>query len=175
MGIFDLFKKKEPAHTKPSKAASEPSSVKEAPKKEKQARGASLPARGASTPPRTIREEIELAQAKAKKPAGAAVSKKPAAPGMLAYRILLRPIVSEKTTHLHSFNQYVFKVAPVASKMMVKKAIFEVYHEKPVAVKMIWVQGKTLRRGALRGQRSSYKKAIVKMPKGVVLPVYEGV
>lgn len=168
MGIFDLFKKKEPAHTKPSKAASEPSSVKEAPKKEKQARGA-------STPPRTIREEIELAQAKAKKPAGAAVSKKPAAPGMLAYRILLRPIVSEKTTHLHSFNQYVFKVAPVASKMMVKKAIFEVYHEKPVAVKMIWVQGKTLRRGALRGQRSSYKKAIVKMPKGVVLPVYEGV
>ena len=169
MGIFDLFKKKEPAHTKPSKAALEPSkAVKEAPKKEKQARGA-------STPPRTVREEIELAQAKAKKPAGAAVSKKPAAPGMLAYRILLRPIVSEKTTHLHSFNQYVFKVAPVASKMMVKKAIFEVYHEKPVAVKMIWVHGKALRRGAIRGQRSSYKKAIVKMPKGVVLPVYEGV
>ena len=118
---------------------------------------------------KTVREE--LAEHAAKKPAAIKV----AGTSSIAHRILLKPIVSEKSTLLHSKNQYVFKVAPSANKIEIKKAIQEAFHSMPTDVRIIRVQGKEVRRGTQKGRRASYKKAIVKMPAGVTLPIYEGV
>lgn len=92
-----------------------------------------------------------------------------------AHNILLRPVVSEKSTHLHSFNQYVFKVNPRASKNQIAQAMFDTYNARPESVHIIRVAGKKITRGKVKGQRAAYKKAVVKMPKGVTLPIYEGV
>lgn len=146
MSLFDRFKKHEKKHAAPAQ-------------KQKEKAPAVL----------TVRQEQEAAQ----KASGVKVKKYTT--GIVAHRILLKPIVSEKSARLHAYRQYVFKVSPNANKISVKKAIYEAYHEEPASVRIIRVQGKRVVRGTVRGQRSSYKKAIVMMPKGVTLPIYEGV
>ena len=118
--------------------------------------------------PKTVRDELDAV--KKGKP------RKGQTEGVFAHRILLRPVVSEKSAHLHGLNQYIFMITPDANKVSVKKAIFEAYHVEPVDVKIISMKGKKVRhRMTNMGQRKGYKKAIVCMPKGTSLPVYEGV
>lgn len=146
MSLFDRFKKHEKKHA--------------APANEQKAKKAQT---------LTVREEQEAAQ----KASGKKIKKYRT--GVVALKILLKPIVSEKSAHLHTLRQYVFKVAPEVNKIQVKKAIYETYHEEPASVRIVTMQGKRVTRGTVRGRRSSYKKAIVMMPKGVTLPIYEGV
>lgn len=156
MSLFDRFKKHEKKHAAPAKRE-----VKQASPAQNQKAKAPVTL--------TVRQEQEAAQ----KASGTKVKKY--ATGVVAQRILLKPIVSEKSARLHTFRHYVFKVSPNANKISVKKAIYEAYHEEPASVRIIRMQGKRVVRGSVRGQRSSYKKAIVMMPKGVTLPIYEGV
>lgn len=156
MSLFDRFKKHEKKHAAPANRDSRQVTPAQ---KQKEKAPAVL----------TVRQEQEAAQ----KTSGAKVKKYTT--GIVAHHILLKPIVSEKSARLHTFRQYVFKVSPNANKVSVKKAIYEAYHEEPSSVRIIRVQGKHVVRGKVRGQRSSYKKAIVMMPKGVTLPIYEGV
>jgi large subunit ribosomal protein L23 len=92
-----------------------------------------------------------------------------------AYRVLVKPMVTEKATNLSSENQYVFMVDIDANKIDVARAIFEVYGVKPVSINMIKSKGKTVRRGRITGRRKDFKKAIVKLKKGETISVYEGV
>jgi large subunit ribosomal protein L23 len=93
----------------------------------------------------------------------------------MAYRVLVRPMVTEKAANLGTHNQYVFQVALNANKISVAKAIKEVYGISPVAVNIIKMKGKKVSRGQIRGQRSDFKKAIVSLPKGQTINIYEGV
>ncbi len=124
---------------------------------------------------KTVREEREAAEVVKTQKKGAVAATVSATGGMYAHSVLLKPIVSEKTAHLHAFNQYVFKVAPNANKVSVKKAIKETYNADPLEVRIVKVQGKVVMRGREKGYRNSYKKAFIRMPKGVTLPIYEGV
>ncbi len=83
-----------------------------------------------------------------------------------AYRILLRPIVTEKTTRLGHLNQYAFEVAVTANKLEIRKAVQSVYGVTPTDVRVMRILGKPVRgrRGASR--RSSWRKAIVTLKKG---------
>ena len=89
----------------------------------------------------------------------------------VAWRILREPHVTEKSTNLTSFNQYVFKVIGNPSKPEVKKAIEETHgvHVKKVA--KISLPGKKRRRGKHIGWKSGYKKAIVTLRKGESIEV----
>lgn len=89
--------------------------------------------------------------------------------------ILVRALVTEKSAVKQSENKYSFVVANSANKDMVKKAVFEVYGVKPVAVNILNVQGKFIRFGNHYGKRSDYKKAVVTLPKGKTIVVHEGV
>ena len=93
----------------------------------------------------------------------------------MAYRILVKPLISEKAAALGGENKYVFFVATDANKISVKKAIEEVYNVKPIAVNIINMEGKVVRRGRVTGQRKDYKKAIITLKKGDSITVYEGV
>lgn len=149
MSILDRFKKKE----------------------EKKA----LQERGLKSAPKTVREEREEAEAQKSQKKTAVAAKVVATGGTYGHAILLKPVVSEKSAHLHGFNQYVFKVAMTANKVSIKKAIKETYNAEPATVRIIKMQGKTVMRGRTKGFTNSYKKAIITMPKGVTLPIYEGV
>jgi large subunit ribosomal protein L23 len=93
-----------------------------------------------------------------------------------AYRILIRPLVSEKASRQQtSFNQYSFVVANQANKIEIAKAIKAVYGIKPLKVNLSRLDGKIVSRGRTFGQRKNWKKAIVTLPKGKTITLYEGV
>jgi len=92
-----------------------------------------------------------------------------------AFRILVKPLVTEKASVKASENKYFFEVAGKANKIEVAKAIFEVYGIKPLKVNIINHTGKKVRYGRTKGVRSDWKKAIVTLPEGKSINVYEGV
>lgn len=92
-----------------------------------------------------------------------------------SYRVLVKPMVTEKATNLSAVNQYVFMVDNNANKIEVAKAVFDVYGVKPLEVNIIKVKGKKVNRGRITGKRKDFKKAIVSLKKGDSISVYEGV
>lgn len=89
--------------------------------------------------------------------------------------VLLRPMVTEKTTSLMQDNKYTFVVAPSANKIEIRKAVEELFKVKVLDVNTVRVLGKTKRMGRTEGKRSDYKKAIVKLAPGERIEFFEGV
>ncbi len=89
-----------------------------------------------------------------------------------AYRILVRPIVTEKSTLLGKVNQYVFEVAMSANKLEVRKAVKAVYGVEPTDVRVMRIAGKPVRTRTGKSRRSMWRKAIVTLKKGDRLDVY---
>jgi len=115
-------------------------------------------------------EEKETKEAKEK-----ATEEKPARKGKgegevkttVAWRYIVAPHITEKATLLaEKENQYVFKVAPDANKIEIKKAIEELYGVKVEKVRIVKVPKKKRRRGRIEGWRKGYKKAIVEIKEG---------
>lgn len=92
-----------------------------------------------------------------------------------AFRVLVKPLITEKATELGAHNQYAFVVSRAANKIEVAKAIQAVYGVKPLGVNMISMKGKIVTRGRIKGQRKDWKKAIVTLKKGESIKIYEGV
>ncbi|MBI4713940.1 50S ribosomal protein L23 [Candidatus Uhrbacteria bacterium] len=95
--------------------------------------------------------------------------------GKVASDVILKPMVTEKAAHLAAKGQYVFAVSPRATKVQVKNAIRTMYGMTPVSVNMQVVEGKAVRFGRSIGKRKNWKKAIVTLPEGKKIEVYEGV
>ncbi len=89
--------------------------------------------------------------------------------------ILIRPLVTEKATNLNSTGKYVFVVSLKANKIEIAKAVESIYGVKPLQVNLSNVKGKRVARGRIRGQRSNWRKAIVTLPAGKSIKIYEGV
>ena len=77
--------------------------------------------------------------------------------------ILIRPIITEKTSQMMQENKYTFQVPLDANKVEIRQA-----------VEAIFKLGKTKRMGKYVGKRSDYKKAIVKLAEGNTIPLFEG-
>jgi large subunit ribosomal protein L23 len=111
----------------------------------------------------------------AKKEAKVSVSEKPAAPKVeppkdsTAYRVLMHPLVSEKTSRLESIGQYVFAVSRHANKVEIKKAVERHYKVHVTGVNVVNVSGKTVRFGRTEGRTSDWRKAYVSLKKGETL------
>lgn len=92
-----------------------------------------------------------------------------------AYKILVKPLVTEKASMLAAQNKYMFAVSLKANKISVAKAIEAVFGIKPVQINIIKMEGKVVRTGRNKGKRKDWKKAIVTLPAGKTIQVYEGV
>ena len=88
-----------------------------------------------------------------------------------SYRILKGPHVTEKAGDLSEKQKYVFKVYKQANKTEIKKAVESVYKIEVVSVRIINVFKKKRRLGKIKGFRSGYKKAIVRIKKGQKIEV----
>ena len=82
---------------------------------------------------------------------------------MEARDILLRPLVTERSTEMMEEGKYVFAVDKRANKIQVAQAVAEIFNVKVVSVNTMNVTGKKKRVGRSVGRRPSYKKAIVKL------------
>lgn len=94
---------------------------------------------------------------------------------MRSEEILLRPVLSEKSTALREKdNKYVFVVHGDANKIMIKNAIKELYNVDPSGVNVMNTEGKMKRVRYKYGKTASFKKAIVTLKKGDKLSIFEG-
>ena len=91
---------------------------------------------------------------------------------MEARDILIRPLITEKTTELMAEGKYVFVVDKNANKIEIAKAVKEVFDVKVDKVNTIKVKGKTKRLGRTSGKRPDYKKAIVKLVAGETIEFF---
>lgn len=95
------------------------------------------------------------------------------------YDVLRRPIITEKSNYLNSgLHQYVFEVAPDATKGLVKDALETLFDVDVITVNIINVPAKRTRRARSRRlmvRRSGYKKAIVTLAPDDTIGIFEGV
>jgi large subunit ribosomal protein L23 len=93
---------------------------------------------------------------------------------MHAGQIVLAPVVSEKSYASIADGRYSFKVHPDAHKTQIKQAVEELFEVKVRWVNIVKVQPKPKRRGAIKGTRDGWKKAIVQLHPGNSIQFYEG-
>jgi large subunit ribosomal protein L23 len=92
------------------------------------------------------------------------------------YEVVQRPLLTEKGTRLkEEANQYLFRVAPTATKIEIKQAIEQLFKVKVAEVRTLRMQGKVKRMGRFAGRRAGWKKAIVTLKAGQSIELYEGV
>jgi len=92
------------------------------------------------------------------------------------YEILIRPLMTEKSTMLQEKNnQYVFEINTKANRLEVWQEVERVFPKvKVMDVKTLNVRGKNRRVGRSSGRRSNWKKAIVTLNEGDHIEFFEG-
>jgi large subunit ribosomal protein L23 len=92
-----------------------------------------------------------------------------------AFKVLVKPLVTEKSAVAESKNKYSFVVAGSANKNQIKKAIEEIYGVKPARINVLITEGRPARFGRTAGRRSDYKKAVITLPAGKSIDIHTGV
>ena len=83
------------------------------------------------------------------------------------YQIIIRPVITEKSTALKEKNRDVcFEVAMDANKSEIKKAVEHLFKVKVESVRTQIKGGKERRVGRSSGWTSDWKKAIVRLKEG---------
>ncbi len=91
-----------------------------------------------------------------------------------AEKIILRPIISEKSYAQIDHNRYTFAVHPEAHKTMIAQAVQQLFNVTVVDVSTANVPSKPKRRGAARGRTRSWKKAVVTLAPSDKIEFFEG-
>ncbi len=89
------------------------------------------------------------------------------------YDIIVKPLITEKSTKLVESRKYTFEVKQGVNKVEVKKAVEEIFKVNVIQVNMINVRKKERRVGKYEGFRPAVRKAIVTLAEGQTLDVFE--
>ncbi len=92
---------------------------------------------------------------------------------MEARDILIRPIITEKTTALMEEGKYTFRVPLNVTKIEIRQAVEQIFKVKVQAVNTMRYEGKVKRLGRTQGRRSDWKKAIVTLKPGETIELFE--
>jgi large subunit ribosomal protein L23 len=83
------------------------------------------------------------------------------------YKIVIRPVITEKSTWLKEKNREVcFEVDPRANKSEIKKAAEQLFKIKVERVRIQNKKGKKRRVGRSEGRKKDWKKAYIKLKEG---------
>ncbi len=83
------------------------------------------------------------------------------------YKIIIRPVITEKSTRLKEKNREVcFEVNPRANKSEIKKAAEQLFKIKVERVRIQNKRGKKRRVGRSEGKKKDWKKAYIKLKEG---------
>jgi large subunit ribosomal protein L23 len=87
------------------------------------------------------------------------------------YDVLVRPVVTEKSTVKQESGQYTFEVAASANKIEVRKAVETLFKVKVESVNMISLPGKIKRAFGRPGMTRPWKKAVITLRKGDTIEI----
>ncbi|HAI86293.1 MAG TPA: 50S ribosomal protein L23 [Firmicutes bacterium] len=88
--------------------------------------------------------------------------------------IIIKPIVTEKSTAMSEESKYVFEVKFDANKVEIAKAVEVLFKVTVVSVNTMRMPGKLKRQGRSQGMSPQWKKAIVTLKSGDRIPLFEG-
>ena len=80
---------------------------------------------------------------------------------MIAEEVIIKPIITERSSEDLQEGKYTFKVNKKATKIEIAKAVEKLFEVKVLKVNTMTVKGKQKRVGAHVGKTSDWKKAIV--------------
>ncbi len=91
------------------------------------------------------------------------------------YAVLLRPLITEKSTEATSLNKYVFEVDLRANKAQIREAVELAFNVRVEDVNTMKMKGKPKRWGRRVTLRPDWKKAVVTLVDGDKIDLFEGV
>ena len=92
-----------------------------------------------------------------------------------SYKIICKPIVTEKATKLSEYNKVVFEVAYKSNKNEIKGAVEKLFSVKVKSVNIINIKGKVKRFKGVLGKRNDIKKAVITLEEGNTIDISAGV
>lgn len=88
--------------------------------------------------------------------------------------VIVRPILTEKSTMLSEVGKYVFRVNNQANKLQIRQAVEELFRVDVASVNVARVRGKWRRFGRSRGRQPDWKKAVVTLEPGQSIELFPG-
>ena len=93
---------------------------------------------------------------------------------LIAHDIIIRPVITEKSSRLMEMNKYTLEVHPSANKIQIRTAFAVIFKVKVQNVNVLSVNAKPKRMDAFQGKTRSWKKAIVSLAQGERIEFFEG-
>lgn len=87
--------------------------------------------------------------------------------------IIIKPVLSEKTTDMSQAHKYVFRVPMSVNKHIISKAVKEMFNVTPVKINVMKVRGRRKRVRYHYGYTTSWKKAIVTLNQNEKIELFE--
>ena len=84
----------------------------------------------------------------------------------MSKQMILRAVITEKSSDAHAANKYTFLIGPDANKIEIRQFIEKKYNVDVLKVNVVKLPGKKRRRGRIVGRTSARKKAIVTLASG---------
>jgi large subunit ribosomal protein L23 len=94
------------------------------------------------------------------------------------YEIIVRPLVTEKSTALSGANKYIFEVDIRANKPQIKSAVEKAFNVTVTGVNVMVMKGKPAGGRMMRRKtsyKSDWKKAVVTLAAEDKIELFEGV
>ncbi len=89
-------------------------------------------------------------------------------------RVIVEPVISEKSYALMAEGKYTFRVNDRAHKTQIARAVEDIFEVDVAAVRTSKVRSKPKRRGLTRGKTRAWKKAVVQLAPGQRIELFEG-
>jgi large subunit ribosomal protein L23 len=89
-------------------------------------------------------------------------------------QVIISPVVSEKSYVLAAAGRYTFRIHADAHKTQVRQAVEALFDVHVEEVRTMSVKSKPKRRGRTVGRTRTWKKAIVQVRAGEVIPIFAG-
>lgn len=93
---------------------------------------------------------------------------------MDADQVIIEPLLTEKTNQMREEHAYAFRVDSRANKLEIKKALETLFGVHPTQCRVVNVKGKPKRVRYRKGYTAGWKKAIVTLPPGESIGIFEG-
>jgi len=93
---------------------------------------------------------------------------------MTIERVIIEPVVTEKTNIMRERHQYTFRVDARANKFQIMQAVAKQFGVHPLRCNVITVRPKPKRLRNREGLTSSWKKAIITLPPEEKIAIFEG-
>lgn len=90
-------------------------------------------------------------------------------------KIIIEPVITEKSMNNARDGKYTFLVAKTAKKKTIKKVAEKMFNVHVVRISTFVVKGKSSRTGAKRTElkKSPFKKAVMVLKQGEKIPLFE--